>query len=52
MLGPGIAAAIGIACGWGQYRVVVVGAVLAVVLVVAFRVIERYIPDARGEKND
>jgi putative Mg2+ transporter-C (MgtC) family protein len=44
-----IAAAIGIACGCGQYRIVVVGAVLALVLVVALKVVGRYLP---VEKND
>jgi putative Mg2+ transporter-C (MgtC) family protein len=46
-----IAAAIGIACGCGQYRVVAVGAVLAVLLVVAFRLIERYIPAAKNAED-
>jgi putative Mg2+ transporter-C (MgtC) family protein len=44
-----IAAAIGIACGCGQYRIVVVGAVLALVLVVALKVVGRYLP---VEKDD
>lgn len=47
-----IAAAIGIACGCGQYRVVVVGAVLAVLLVAVVRTIERYLPtDEPAEKD-
>jgi putative Mg2+ transporter-C (MgtC) family protein len=46
-----IAAAIGIACGCGQYRVVAVGGALAVMLVVAFRVIERYIPAAKSAED-
>ena len=44
-----IAAAIGIACGCGQYRIVVVGSVLALLLVVALKVVGRYLP---VEKND
>jgi putative Mg2+ transporter-C (MgtC) family protein len=47
-----VAAAIGIACGCGQYRVVVVGAVLALLLVAAFRVIERYIPNGKSADRD
>jgi putative Mg2+ transporter-C (MgtC) family protein len=44
-----IAAAIGIACGCGQYRVVAVGSVLALLLVVALKVVGRYLP---VEKHD
>lgn len=44
-----MAAAIGIACGCGQYRIVIVGALLALVLVVVLKVLERYLP---VEKND
>jgi putative Mg2+ transporter-C (MgtC) family protein len=44
-----IAAAIGIACGAGQYRVVVVGAGLALVLVTILKLFERFLP---AERND
>ena len=47
-----MAAAIGIACGCGQYRVVIVGAVLGLLLLVAFRVLERYLPERRGDDKD
>jgi putative Mg2+ transporter-C (MgtC) family protein len=46
-----IAAAIGIACGCGQYRIVVVGAALALVLVAAVRVVERFFPGSAKEKS-
>ena len=46
-----IAAAVGIACGSGQYRIVAVGAVLALILLVAFRFIERWIPAAGRERD-
>lgn len=44
-----IAAAIGIACGCGQYRIVAVGAVLAILLLVVVRAIERFIPSDRRD---
>ena len=44
-----IAASIGIACGCGQYRVVVVGAALALLLLVAVRVLERWLPADRPD---
>jgi putative Mg2+ transporter-C (MgtC) family protein len=44
-----IAAAIGIACGCGQYGVVAVGAGLALVLLVIVRALERWIPHANKE---
>jgi putative Mg2+ transporter-C (MgtC) family protein len=44
-----IAAAIGIACGCGQYRIVAVGSVLALLLVVVLKVLTRYLP---VEKHD
>lgn len=47
-----IAAAIGIACGCGQYRVIVVGGVLAVLLLVAMRVIERVFPPGARSRDD
>ena len=43
-----IAAAIGIACGAGQYRLVVVASALALILLTAVKLIERYLPAARG----
>jgi putative Mg2+ transporter-C (MgtC) family protein len=39
-----IAAAIGIACGLGQYRVVLIGAGFALALLTIFRVLERFLP--------
>jgi len=42
-----IAAAIGIACGCGQYRVVAVGAALALVLVILVGAVERFLPEER-----
>ena len=45
-----IAAAIGIACGCGQYRVVAVGAALALVLLVVVGAIERFLPQ-NGKKD-
>ena len=47
-----IAAAIGIACGCGQYRIVVVGAVLAVLLLAVVRLIERFLPGDNAAKKD
>lgn len=47
-----IAAAIGIACGCGQYRVVVVGAVLAVLLLAVVRLVERFLPGDNAAKKD
>lgn len=47
-----MAAAIGIACGCGQYRVVIVGAVLGLLLLVAFRVLERYLPERKSDDKD
>lgn len=44
-----IAAAIGIACGCGQYRVVLVGAALALVLLVVLRLVERFLPEERPD---
>ncbi|HEX8526126.1 MgtC/SapB family protein [Allosphingosinicella sp.] len=47
-----IAAAIGIACGSGQYRVVAVGAALAMGLLVLVRAVERFLPSqSRDDKN-
>jgi putative Mg2+ transporter-C (MgtC) family protein len=44
-----IAAAIGIACGCGQYAVVAVGAGFALVLLVIVRTLERWLPHANKE---
>jgi putative Mg2+ transporter-C (MgtC) family protein len=42
-----IAAAIGIACGSGQYGVVLVGAAIALVLLIAVRLLERFLPSQK-----
>jgi putative Mg2+ transporter-C (MgtC) family protein len=42
-----VAAAIGIAAGAGQYRLVLVGAVLGFVLLTLFRLLERFLPSER-----
>jgi putative Mg2+ transporter-C (MgtC) family protein len=47
-----IAAAIGIACGCGQYRVVAVGAALSLVLLVLVRAIERLLPQDKKKDTD
>jgi putative Mg2+ transporter-C (MgtC) family protein len=48
-----IAASIGIACGCGQYAVVLVGAALALALLTVFRVAERFLPSDRlGQQDD
>lgn len=47
-----IAAAIGIACGCGQYRVVAVGAALAILLLVVVRGIERFLPQDKKKNGD
>lgn len=44
-----MAAAVGIACGAGQYRIVLVGAALALVLVTIVGALKRYLP---AEKKD
>jgi putative Mg2+ transporter-C (MgtC) family protein len=46
-----VASAIGIACGAGQYRVVLVGAGFALVLVTILKVIERFLPSARRKES-
>ena len=46
-----IAAAIGIACGAGQYRIVLVGAALALVLLTVVGALERYLPSSRKEER-
>ena len=47
-----IAASIGIACGCGQYAVVLVGAALALALLTVFRVAERFLPSERISDQD
>jgi putative Mg2+ transporter-C (MgtC) family protein len=46
-----IAAAIGIACGLGQYLVVAVGAGLAVLLLTLLKLFERFLPSEKAEKE-
>ena len=48
-----VAAAVGIACGAGQYRLVLVGAGLGFVLLTLLKVFERYLPGSKpNEKED
>jgi len=47
-----IAAAVGIACGCGQYAVVTVGVTFALVIVVAVKGIERFIPREKIADKD
>ena len=48
-----IAAAVGIACGCGQYGLVLVGAGLALVLLTLLKLFERFIPaEAKGRTDD
>jgi putative Mg2+ transporter-C (MgtC) family protein len=49
-----VAAAVGIACGAGQYLLVLVGAALALAVLVAVRLLERALPQRRrtGEAED
>ena len=48
-----VAAAIGIACGAGQYRLVLVGAVMAVALLTVLKVFERFLPsEKKGDRGD
>lgn len=47
-----IAASVGIACGCGQYALVLVGAGLALVLLTVLKVLERYFPSVRPQAND
>lgn len=47
-----IAAAIGIACGLGQYMVVTVGAGLALVLLTLLKLFERFLPSERTDKAE
>ncbi|HEY0625645.1 MAG TPA: MgtC/SapB family protein [Allosphingosinicella sp.] len=46
-----IAAAIGIACGLGQYRVVLVGAGLALLLLTALKLFERFLPSEKADAS-
>jgi putative Mg2+ transporter-C (MgtC) family protein len=47
-----ITAALGIACGAGQYRVVIVGAGLAFLLLTLLKLFERYLPTERRSRED
>jgi putative Mg2+ transporter-C (MgtC) family protein len=47
-----IAASLGIACGAGQYRVVIVGAGLALLLLTLLKLFERFLPVERRSKKD
>lgn len=47
-----VAAAVGIACGAGQYRLVLVGAGLGFVLLTVLKLIESRLPKAKGDPKD
>lgn len=47
-----IAAAVGIACGCGQYALVLIGTGLALVLLVALRALERFFPAGKVSAGD
>jgi putative Mg2+ transporter-C (MgtC) family protein len=48
-----IAAAVGIACGCGQYGLVLVGGGLALILLTLLKAFERFIPaESRGRSDD
>jgi putative Mg2+ transporter-C (MgtC) family protein len=47
-----IAAAVGIACGCGQYGLVLIGGGLALVLLTLLKVFERFIPNESKGKSD
>ena len=47
-----IAAAIGIACGCGQYRLVLVGGAMALVLLIVVRVAERFLPGRNADRTE
>ncbi|HEX8640433.1 MAG TPA: MgtC/SapB family protein [Allosphingosinicella sp.] len=47
-----VAAAIGIACGAGQYRLVVVGAAMGFVLLTALKLFQRFLPAEARPKSD
>ena len=46
-----VAAAIGIACGAGQYALVLIGAALTVLLVSSVKLLERWLPAERKDSN-
>jgi putative Mg2+ transporter-C (MgtC) family protein len=46
-----ISASIGIACGAGQYRLVAVGAGMALILLTLLKVFERYLPAEKSDKQ-
>ena len=47
-----IAAAVGIACGCGQYALVGIGAVLALTLLTVLKVLERFLPAGKVSAGD
>lgn len=47
-----VAAAIGIACGAGQYRLVIVGTGLGIVLLSLVKLGERFLPKSGDSKSD
>jgi len=47
-----IAAAIGIACGCGQYSIVIVGASLALLLLIVVKLLERFLPAEKRSADD
>jgi putative Mg2+ transporter-C (MgtC) family protein len=46
-----IAAAVGIACGAGQYRLVLVGAAMALILLTVVKLFERWLPTERRDDD-
>jgi putative Mg2+ transporter-C (MgtC) family protein len=47
-----IAAAVGIACGCGQYALVLIGAGLALILLTVLKALERFLPAAKVSAGD
>ena len=47
-----IAAAVGIACGCGQYALVLIGAGLALILLTALKAVERFLPGTNVSTGD
>lgn len=47
-----IAAAIGIACGCGQYSIVIVGASLALLLLIVVKLLERFLPAEKRSPDE
>ncbi|HEX9955309.1 MAG TPA: MgtC/SapB family protein [Allosphingosinicella sp.] len=47
-----IAAAVGIACGCGQYALVLIGAGLALILLTALKAVERFLPGTHVSTGD